>query len=49
MGGPLNGATVTGGYRTMATCDIPTPGNINPTPGSNPGECFKGTLLITPS
>jgi hypothetical protein len=47
VGGPLNNAHVTGGYRTMATCDIPTPGNINPTPGSSHGECFKGTLLIT--
>jgi hypothetical protein len=43
MGGPLNGATVTGAFRTMATCEIPTPDNVNGT------ECFKGTLLVTPS
>jgi hypothetical protein len=40
VGGPLNGAKVTGGYRTMSTCDIPTPGNVLGR------ECFKGTLHI---
>lgn len=40
VGGPLNGASVTGGFRTMATCDIPTPGNVLGR------ECFKGTLHI---
>jgi hypothetical protein len=47
VGGPLTGATVTGGYRTMSTCDILTPGNILPAPGSVRGECFKGTLRVT--
>jgi hypothetical protein len=39
-GGGLAGAQVTGGYRTMSTCPIPTPGNVLDT------VCFKGTLHI---
>ncbi len=38
--GWLTGAQVTGGYRTQATCDVATPGNVLGT------VCFKGTLHI---
>jgi hypothetical protein len=40
-GGPLDGAPVDGAYRTMSTCDVPTPGNVHGT------LCFKGTLHVT--
>jgi hypothetical protein len=38
--GYLKDAQVTGEYKTLTTCDIPTPGNVFGT------TCFKGTLRI---
>jgi hypothetical protein len=38
--GWLEGATVTGGYKTFANCPIPTPGNVFGT------VCFQGTLHL---
>jgi hypothetical protein len=44
--GYLKDAQVTGEYKTLSACDIPTPGNVlaTVTPVANP--CFKGTLRI---
>jgi hypothetical protein len=45
--GYLKGSQVAGEYKTLTTCDIPTPGNVlaTVTPVANP--CFKGTLHTT--
>jgi hypothetical protein len=41
-GGLLLGAKVRGGFTTLSTRDIPTPGNVN-------GQaCYKRTLTVTP-
>jgi hypothetical protein len=40
------GALVLGEYDTLAVCDRETPGNVFPTPGSDPGVCFQVTLHI---
>jgi hypothetical protein len=39
--GWLKGSQVTGGFKTLIPCDIPTPGNVYPD-----GRCFQGSLHL---